>query len=211
MRSVVFFMVLTLVVGAGMATAAEITLNPTADAPVFAHPSYINRNMGSQTYGYWGFYNYPFRTFCKYDCSSVSGTVTKVELQFRLMQNNYATGKMWACKVNASWTETGVTWSNQPAHDDNAATGRMLDIDWVSGNGPHKVAMTSVANTIVQGWATTPATNYGLVLKKNPESGNVPRCYPYMKESGTGVQLIVTYTPSAVAPSSVGKVKALYR
>ena len=139
MRSVVFFMVLTLVVGAGTATAAEVTLNPTADAPVFAHPSYINRNMGSQTYGYWGFYNYPFRTFCKYDCSAVSGTVTKVELQFRLMQNNYATGKMWACKVNARWTETGVTWANQPAHDDNAATGRMLDIDWVSGNGPHTI------------------------------------------------------------------------
>ena len=209
MRSVVFLMVLTLVVGAGMATGAELVLNPTGDAPVFAHPSYINGNYGSQSYGYWGFYNYPFRTFVQYNCSAVSGAVTKVELQFTCMQNNYAAGKMWACKVNADWTESGVTWANQPAHD-AGTTGRILDIDWVSGNGPHKVTCTTTANSIVQGWVDTPATNYGLVLRKNPESGNTPRCYPYLRESsGAGVQLIVTYTV-AVAPSSLGKVKALF-
>lgn len=209
MRSVVFFMVLALIVGVGVATAAELTFNPTGDAPVFAHPTYINRNMGTQTYGYWGFYNYPFRTFCQYNVSSVAGAVTKVELNFSLMQNNYATGKMWACKVTGSWSESTVTWSNQPTHDDSAA-GRLLDIDWVSGNGPHRVTCTSAANTIVQGWVSSPSTNYGLVLKKNPETGNVPRCYPYMRETGRGVQLIVTYTVS-VEPESVGKVKALFR
>lgn len=210
MRNVVFVTVFALIVGAGIATAAEVTLNPTGDAPVFAHPTYINRNMGTQTYGYWGFYNYPFRTFCQYNVSSVSGTVTKVELNFRLMQNNYATGKMWACKVTGSWSESTVTWSNQPTHDAGASTGRMLDIDWVTGNGPHRVTCTSVANTVVQGWISSPSTNYGLVLKKDPETGNVPRCYPYMRESGTGVQLIVTFTPSAVTPESLGKVKALF-
>jgi hypothetical protein len=210
MRKAVWIMVISLVVGVGMATAAEVTLSPTGDAPVFAHPSYINNNYGSQTYGYWGYYNYPFRTFCQYNLTSVSGTVTKVQLYFQLMQNNYATGKMWACKVTASWSESTVTWSNQPTHDDAAATGRMLDIDWVSGNGPHTVTCTSTANTVVQGWINTPATNYGLVLKKNPESGNTPRCYPYMREAGNPVKLIVTYTPSAVAPESLGKVKALF-
>jgi hypothetical protein len=211
MRNVVFVTVLALIVGAGMAAAAELVLNPTGDAPVFAHPSYINNNYGSQTYGYWGYYNYPFRTFCQYDCTAISGAVTKVELQFTLMQNNYDTGKMWACKVTGSWTESTVTWTNQPTHDDAAATGRMLDIDWVSGNGPHRVACTTVANTIVQGWVNSPSTNYGLVLKKDPETGNTPRCYPYQRESGSGgVRLIVTYTVS-VRPESIGKVKALFR
>jgi len=69
-----------------------------------------------------------------------------------------------------------------------------------------------VAVTVVQSWIDTPATNYGLILKKDPETGNTPRCYPYMRESSNGVQLIVTYTPnSTVTPDSLGKVKALYR
>jgi hypothetical protein len=126
------------------------------------------------------------------------------------MQNNYATGKMWACKLLGSWVETTVTWTNQPKHDDTVATGRMLDIPWVSGLGPHKVDCTTVANTVVQDWVKTPATNYGLILKKDPETGNTPRCYPYTRESGTGVELIVTYTPSAVAPTSLGKIKTLF-
>jgi hypothetical protein len=209
MRSVVFLTVVALVTATGAAIAAEVTLNPTADAPVFAHPSYLNRNMGSQTYGYWGFYNYTFRTFCKYDCSTLTGAVTKVQLRFRLMQNNYAAGKMWACKVNATWSESAITWANQPAHDSSTA-GRMMDIDWVTGNGPHTITCTTAANAVVQAWMASASTNYGLVLRKNPESGNVPRCYPYLRESGTGVQLIVT-TATAVEPASVGKVKALFR
>lgn len=210
MRTLTFFAIVA--VAASAAIGAEVTLNPTGDAPVFAHPSYINRNMGSQTYGYWGFYNYPFRTFIQYDCSSVSGTVTGAQLIFQLMQNNYAAGKMWACKVTASWSESTVTWTNQPAHDDGASTGRMLDIDWVSGNGPHTVTMTAVAATVIQSWVNSSSTNYGLVLKKNPETGNTPRCYPYMRESSyPGVQLKVIYTPSAIAPESLGKVKALFK
>lgn len=211
MRKVVFLMVFALFAGAGSVTAAELVLNPTGDAPVFAHPSYLNTNMGTKTTGYWGFYNYPFRTFVQYNCSAVSGAVTKVELQFTLSRNDYATGKMWACKVNAAWAEATVTYANQPAHD-AGTTGRILDIDWLSGLGPHRVTCTTTANSIVQGWVNTPATNYGLVLRKDPESGNTPRCYPYLRESsGAGVQLIVTYTPSAVAPESLGKVKALFK
>ena len=211
MRSLVFFVVLAVVGTTAGAVAADVTLNPVADAPVFAHPSYLTRNMGSQTYGYWGFYNYPFRTFVRYDCATVTGTVTSAQLIFRLMQNNYGAGKMWACKVNAAWSETVITWSNQPAHDASTA-GRLLDIDWVSGLGPHTKDLTSAAVTIIQGWVTTPATNYGLVLRKNPESGNVPRCYPYLRESAyPGVQLKVIFTPSAVAPESLGKVKALFK
>jgi hypothetical protein len=97
---------------------------------------------------------------------------------------------MWACKVLADWQEMSVTWATQPAHDDAEATGRMLDIDWVSGLGPHTVDMTAVAVTVVQDWVDNPSTNYGLICKKDPETGDVPRCYPYMKEGsgGTGIR-----------------------
>jgi len=192
------------------ASAAEYTLNPTADSPVYGYLP--TSNYGSQSYGFWGFYNgYGMRTLNKYDLTSVTGTVAKVELSFQLQQNNNATGKMWACKVNGDWQEMTVTWNTQPTHDDTAATGRMLDIDWVTGLGPFRVDCTAVAVTVVQGWINTPATNYGLILKKDPETGVTPRCYPYMKESTyQPVRLIVT-TTSGVEPNSLGRVKALFK
>lgn len=209
MRSVSFLAILALMAGAAFVYAAEETLKPAADSPLWEGQA--TRNYGSATYGYWGWFNGCQRTLCSYDCSKISGTVTGAKLNFLLMQNNEGTGKMWACKVLASWQEFTVTYANQPKHDDAAAS-RLLDIDWVSGVGPHTKDCTTAAVTIIQGWVDTPATNFGLLLKKNPESGTVPRCYPYMKESGRqGVNLIVTYTPSAVAPSSLGKIKTLFK
>jgi hypothetical protein len=74
------------------------------------------------------------------------------------------------------------------------------------------VDCTSAAVAIIQAWISTPATNYGVILKKNPESGTVPRCYQWTKESSyTPPTLVVTYTPSAVAPTSLGKVKTLFK
>lgn len=208
MKRVLIFLVAAACAFPFVANAAEYTLNPIADSPVFAlNP---NQNYGSQTYGYWGYYNYPFRTLIKYDCSTVSGAVTKVELSFQLMQNNTGTGKMWACKLNGDWQEMTVTWATQPTHDDTTA-GRLLDIDWVTGLGPHRVDCTAAAVNIVQGWINNPNTNYGLILKKDPESGNEPRCYPYMKESSyQPVRLIIT-TATPVEPYSLGKVKALFK
>ncbi len=209
MRTLTFLTALAVVAATGAAIAAEVTLNPTADSPVFGRSGYENSNYGRQTYGYWGYWYGGQRTLCQYDCTSITGAVSSAQLIFRLMQNNYGTGKMWSCKLLGSWSETTVTWANQPNHDATTA-GRLLDIDWVSGLGPHTVDCTSAAVTIIQGWVNSPSTNYGMILKKDPETGTVPRCYPYMRESGTGVQLKVIYTVG-VEPASVGKVKALFK
>jgi len=193
------------------AGAEAFTLNPVADAGVYSYNP--TGNYGSWAYGFWGFYaSYCLRTLIKWDLSGVTGTISNVELSFQLYQNYPAAGKMWACKVNGDWQENAVTWANQPPHDDNAATGRMLDIDWLSGLGPHRVNCTPVAVSIVQGWRNNPATNYGLILKKNPETGDLPRCYPYMKEASNyqPVRLIVT-TTTDVAPASLGRIKSLFR
>ncbi len=209
MRNVSFLAILALMAGAAFVYAAEETLNPTADSPLWEGAP--TRNFGTATYGYWGWFNGCQRTLCLYDLTKVSGTVTSAKLSFLLMQNNYGTGKMWACKVLESWSENVVTWNTQPKHDDATAS-RLLDIDWVSGLGPHTVNCTTAAVAIIQGWIDKPATNFGLLLKKNPESGTVPRCYPRMKESGQQpVRLIVTYTPSAIAPASLGKIKTLFK
>ncbi|MEE8638902.1 MAG: DNRLRE domain-containing protein [bacterium] len=208
MRYVLFLAILAMITSAAFVNAAEVTLNPAADAPIWAGAP--TRNYGSSTYGYWGYFNGNQRTLVKWDCSTVTGAVSSAQLIFRMMQNNYGTGKMWACKVTATWAENTVTYNTQPTHDDAGAS-RLLDIDWVSGNGPHTVACTTAAVAIIQAWVSTPATNYGVLLKKNPESGTVPRCYPYMKESAyPGVQLKVVFT-TAVAPASLGKIKTLFK
>lgn len=208
MRNVSFLAILALVAGASFVNAAEETLKPVADSPLWEGAP--NNNFGSNTYGYWGWFNGCQRTLVKYDCSTISGTVTAAKLNFLLMQNNYATGKMWACKVLETWSEMTVTYNTQPKHDDAEAS-RLLDADWVSGTGPHTVDCTTAAVAIIQDWINNPSTNYGILLKKNPESGVTPRCYPYMKESGRqGVNLVVIYTV-AVEPSSLGKIKTLFK
>ncbi len=209
MRCAFFLAILAIMTSAAFVNAAEVELKPVADAPIWAGAA--TRNFGANTYGYWGYYNGNQRTLVRWDLTTVTGTVTGAKLKFQLMQNNYGTGKMWGCKVTGAWEEMVVTYATQPTHDD-AVGSRLLDIDWVSGLGPHTVGCTTAAVSMIQAWINTPATNYGVLFKKNPESGTVPRCYPYMKESSqTPFTLVVTYTPSAVAPTSLGKVKTLFK
>ena len=189
------------------ALGAETTLKPIADSPVFG--SSPTSNYGSNTYGYWGYYNNPMRTLVKYDCSTISGTVTGVKISFQLMQNNWLTAsQLWGCKLLADWQEMTVTYANQPTHDATAA-GRFFDKPAVSGLGPHTLDCTTTANSIVQGWISSPSTNYGIILRTQTE-GNQERAYPYMKESSSQpISIIVTFTVS-VEPTSFGRVKALY-
>jgi hypothetical protein len=189
------------------ALAAEVELKPIADSPVFGLvPS---SNYGSQTYGYWGYYNSPMRTLVKYDCSTVTGTVTGVKIRFQLMQNNWAGTQIWACKLLAAWQEMTVTYANQPAHD-ATTTGRFLDQTAPPGNGPVTLDCTTTANSIVQGWISSPSTNYGIIMRTATEGGNL-RAYPYMKESSSQpISIIVTFTVG-VAPTSLGRVKTIFK
>jgi len=189
----------------------EVSLAPVADSPLFQNQP--NTNYGSQTYGYWGFWsNGGQRTLVKWDLSSVTGTVVSAKLSWQCQQNNSGTGKMWACKVTAAWVESTVTWATQPAHDDTAAS-RILDIDWDPGTGPVTHDCTAAAKAIIQNWVNNPSQNFGVILKKDPETGDTPRCYPYMKEASgyQPVKLIVTYYPTVIMPSSVGELKATFK
>jgi hypothetical protein len=208
MRYVVLLAISAIIASAAFVSAAEVELKPAADSPIWAGAA--TRNYGSNTYGYWGYFNGNQRTLVRWDCSTVTGAVSSAKLKFQLMQNNYGTGKMWACKVTQTWQEMVVTYATKPTHDDAVAS-RLLDIDWVTGLGPHNVNCTAAAVAIIQAWVDTPATNYGVLFKKNPESGTVPRCYHYMKESAyTPFTLVVTFTV-AVEPTSFGKIKPLFK
>lgn len=151
------------------------------------------------------------RTLVKYDLTSVVGTVTGVKLSFQLMQNNWSGNTIWACKLLGDWAEGTVTYATQPSHDTTSA-GIFLTAAAPTGLGPFTLDCTAAAVTIVQGWISSPSANYGIILRTEVEGSNL-RAYPYMKESTSQpVRLIVTYTPgSAIAPTSLGRVKTLFR
>jgi hypothetical protein len=181
--------------------AATTTFIPIADSAVFELSP--GSNYGGNSTSYWGYYNGGQRTLVEYDLSSIAGDiVVGAELTFYLNQNNTGSAQMQSRKLEATWAEMSVTWTNQPTHDTTGA-GLMLDQPWVSGTGAHTLDLTAEALPIIQDWIDTPANNFGMILLKDPESGNVPRCYPRTKEySGNySVRLVLDHhadtTPTA--------------
>lgn len=99
------------------ASAATVTLTPTADTRVQSNSAGTNYGTSS-TLGVDA--SEVQRSFIKFDLSSVSGTITSAKL--RLHTKNVAgaessSGGTWKLMSNTSWSETGVTYNNQPSID----------------------------------------------------------------------------------------------
>ena len=107
-------------------------------------------------------------------------------------------------RVTASWQEMVITWSNQPAHYATAYAKVQ-----VPSSGLYKWDVKKLVDEWVQG--TYP--NYGFILKRDNEGGG---SWPYFCSSDHATstwrpKITVDYTPTAIAPASVGKVKALFK
>lgn len=185
-------------------------LDPVADSPLFQFSP--NTNYGTQHYGYWGYFNGGQRTLLLYDVSSINGAVISAQLSWQCYSNTGSGADMWACVVTGgTWNEYSVTWNTQPSHDDSESS-RLLDIPWDNSSSIVTHDCTAYAVSIIQDWINNPSTNCGMILKKNPESGNEPRCYPYMRESiYQPVQLIVEYTPTALERRTFAQIKTLFQ
>ncbi len=191
--------------------AVTAVLDPIADTSLLEFlPDY---NYGTQKYGSWGYYVGAQRILLQYDLSGIDGTVIGAQLSWRLYSNTGTGADMWACVVTGgSWDEYTTTWNNQPAHDDSESS-RLLDIPWDDSMGRVTHDCTAYAISIIQNWVDDPSTNYGVLLKKSPESGNIPRCYPYMTESPAWlpIRLQVEYIPTALERRTFGEIKALFQ
>jgi hypothetical protein len=109
-------------------------------------------------------------------------------------------------RVTASWEESAVTWNNQPAHD-------ATPYDKIRVSGAVGLYTWDVKK-LVQEWASKTYPNYGLMVKR--VDMQYPTNWPYFCSSDNAngsyhPRLRVDYTPPAVLPTSVGKVKALFR
>jgi hypothetical protein len=99
-------------------------------------------------------------------CSVTSATLT-------LQATSAANGRtIQAFQANGSWTETGVTWNNQPATSGSAATS-------ASGSGARTWTVTSQVQGMYSG------TNNGFLLKDSSEGAALPQTQTYQSREGT--------------------------
>ena len=107
-------------------------------------------------------------------------------------------------RVTAAWEEMAVTWDNQPAYNATAYA-KLL----VPTTGHYNFDV----KTLVAEWVAGTYSNYGFILKRDDEEA---ASWPYFCSSDHATEdwrpkITVDYTLSAIAPASIGKVKALFK
>lgn len=130
-------------------------------------------------------------------------TINSAELDMYNSSGNNPNEMFGIYRVTASWQEMTVTWSNQPAHFATSYANTRIN-----GIGHYKWDIKN----LVQEWVSETYPNYGFMLKCANPAVNP---WPYIDSSDHATadwrpKLTVDYTASAVAPTSFGKVKALF-
>jgi hypothetical protein len=204
---------ITLMAGFSCAAAfgAELVLQPGADgkdamvsilepSTNFGNYRYLTANFGPAT---------EVRGFADFEgLSAISGaTVNSAYLELWIDTANSTDYDFGIYRVTASWEESSVTWSNQPAFV--AEPYAKIKVSGAAG-GPY----TWDVKTLVQEWAAGTYVNYGLLLKR--VNMQYPSNWPYFCSGDNATasyhpRLRLEYTPPAVMPSSLGQIKTLLR
>ncbi len=192
---------------AAAAWATEVILQPASEGK----DAHVRSLGGSSNYG-----NYTYLTvnwspsqesrgLVEFDLSVIptGSTIDSAVLDLYTYTNN-PNDNFGIYRITASWVESTVTWDTQPAHDASAYATTL-----VNGAGHY----TWNIKTLVQEWISGTYPNNGFKLIR--PSGNLTS-WPYFCSSDHATQdwrpkLTVNYTLTAIAPSSLGRVKALYR
>lgn len=176
-------------------TAQPTTVTSSADAMVFEGSK--DSNYG--TSGYFGVdpkSGDKTRVFVKFSLPTAP-TGCALESATLEMYANYATAgrTLDAYQVNASWTETGITWNNQPA-----ITGAAVGIASPSATGWAGWGVTSIVQAQYAG------TNNGFMVRDRTE-GTSSNFYNYFdpREATNDPRLVLTWAeaPPACAGTQV--------
>ncbi|MBJ6724226.1 CBM96 family carbohydrate-binding protein [Geomesophilobacter sediminis] len=186
-------------------TAGIVYLAPAADAQVASGAA--NSNYGasnnlyvqSATTAQSSFGNE--RSWLKFDLSGLAGaTVTGATLQLWNWKSSGADLTLELRGADSNWTESGLTWNNQPALGSVISTPTM---DSGSSNLWYNWDVTSFVQANL-------GTNASFVLKPQTENGPLLSTFGFdAKEYGSNapVLMVTTQTPSA----GVANVKFFYR
>lgn len=198
---------LTVLLAAGTAFGATLRLQPGPaqgkDAAVLQIEP--NKNYGAYEY----LMNHPasgvLRALIEFTGLSAipkGSTITSANLSFYTQTTT--NDNFQVCRITGPWSESTVTWNTKPRYSGVYAQFQIARAGWYSVN----------VRTLVNEWVQGTQNNYGFLLKKTNEAST--ERYPRAPSSDYGTStyrpyLYVVYTPpSAVGPSSVGKVKALF-
>ena len=213
------------------ARAAVLTINPASDT-LIADSSLANSNyngissleIGGQNAGYIS------RSLFQFDVSALGSTVIVSSIKLSLttsyvMNPGDLTHTITLHEVSQSWTPSQVTWNDRatstawtPSAGGTYAATAIGSYDW---NFPSTSGLNSsninfiidilpgagnqaARNSLINSWYSTPASNFGLLLKMNTESSDVYGLGLRSTENtGGGIpSLEITYT-AVPEPSSM--------
>ena len=205
----VLIIVFAAALAASAASAAVLILQPGAEGK----DARLDTRIPYTNYGTSPFLtvnrnpNWPNRGIVEFTGLSAipaKSTINSAKLVLWKADGNKPKDNFGIYRVTASWQEMAVTWTNQPAHNSTAyAKTFVLGARWYEWD----------VKTLVQEWVNRTYPNYGFKLIRDNESGDLwPMFVSSDYRTGTNhPQLLVYYTGIAVAPASLGRVKALFR
>jgi len=196
---------LALVLATGTAFGAQLILQPGAEGK----DSHIREQGPTSNYGSYSYLTVNWSptqagrglvTFEGLSAIAKGSTINSANLELYNYANN-PNDTFSIYRITGTWEEMTVTWSNQPAYFATAYASVL-----VTGTGTWSFDI----KTLVNEWVQATYANNGFMIIKRTESGT----YPYFCSSDNTTyahpKLTVDYTPTAIAPTSFGKVKALY-
>jgi hypothetical protein len=125
------------------------------------------------------------RALVKFDLPQIPQGCVVQSATLRLYTASTKTGRtIQALQINASWTENGVTWNNQPATTGTAATTS-------SGNGWRQWNVASIVQSMY-----TSGLNHGFLIRDATENNDAEQQY-HSREKGSEIpQLVITFGPA---------------
>jgi large repetitive protein len=160
-----------------------VTVNPVADSWVLQSDAAKN-NGGDSALKVDSKSGGNARALVRFDLPAIPAGCDVVTAKLRLYAASYKDGRtLQAIPLAAAWTETGVTWGNQPATTGTAAT-------TTSGFGYRDWTVTSQVQAMY-----TPGTNHGFLIRDASENGGGLDQAFNSREKGTDnpPQLVISF------------------
>lgn len=167
---------------AGAATTIRDTIKIKTDGKdAYVHSGYPSSNYGTRTSDsvFWtnGSPGQANRTFIYADLSGIPTNAIIISATLKLYAagvNNSGNHPMYVSRVLSSWTETGITWSNQPA----VTTTDQVSVSHASTSSTGWQAMD--LRVLAQYSVNLPTQNFGWRIAVQSESGSRPLGVQYL-------------------------------
>lgn len=186
------------------------TLQPGPSGGIDANVSEVNPTQNYETSTILnagnGSSDYTYRSYLKFDISSIPSAAVIVSATISLYQYNgtlvqESTATIGVHQVTSNWTESAVTWNNQPTHD---ATAEDTNNCNATVDGWYDWDVT----TLFSDWHSGAASNYGVVVRQGGETNKRYvaqfRSSDYTNNTSLRPKLTVVYTlDEAVSGSEV--------